>query len=61
MIVFIVKKGIIARNHAYEKLRESLSMDSYHLLKEHHKGWVKDYRGANNTYYWDINDVYSII
>ena len=26
----------------YEKLRELLSIDSYNLLKEYHKGWVEE-------------------
>ena len=34
----------------YEKLRELLSMDSYDLLKEYHKGWVEEYldNGSNS-------------
>lgn len=33
----------------YEKLRELLAIDSYDLLKEYHKGWVKEYLGNGNN------------
>jgi len=47
------------RSIHYEKLRELLAIDSCDLLEDYHKGWVEEYRGANNTLL-DINDEYSI-
>ena len=34
----------------YEKLRELVAIDSYDLLKEHHRGWVEEYlnNGCNS-------------
>jgi len=85
MVVFIVKKGVIAGNHPWQE--RYIPGQIWHLT--HRCRWVGEYLdtggnnrddkwtksiapysahfdiknediGANNTYYWDINNEYSI-